>query len=308
VLGFRTAVALASLLPLLADSPARAALLSLLGSSTLDLRVGQLGGERAAPYIGLGACFGQILYPSFPPIQFQMNQPVALVPLAPGGGFSEPAGLFTGTRTQSFPGLIQTVTPLGQFCSASRGVGLYDGVTVVQVSNATKSIGTGAVGGGHGAGVLRPGGGLGGPGPLAGAFLVNVLGLFNLEVPLAAVGSTGATGQAAAGTLQVTVLGTGWTTAPVQLTDLTTVTTQVSNPAFVNTVTLAGYDNRTPGHVGRVLLVSPFKVITNAAGNLQGIAQQTLDFGGVVPEPGALRLLALGALGLAIQGWRKRRR
>jgi hypothetical protein len=105
----------------------------------------------------------------------------------------------------------------------------------------------------------------------------------------------------------VTVFGTGWTTAPVQLTGVTTISTPTSQAGIVNTVTFAGYDNRTPGHVGRVLLVSPFKVISNATGNLPGLARQTLDFGGVVPEPGALGLLALGVVALALQGWRKRR-
>jgi hypothetical protein len=297
-----------SILLLCAAAPTRAALLSLLGSSTLDVRVGQFGGERGARYIGLAGCFGETLYPSFPPIQFQSNQAVALVPLAPGGGFVEPAGLFTGTGSQYFPPFINTFTPQGGFCSASRGLGVASRVTIANVSNGTKSIAPGAAGGGQASGVVRPGGGLGGPGALAGTFLINVLGLFNLEIPLSPVGSTGAAGQAVVGTLAVTVLGTGWTTASVQVTGVSTITTPTGNAAVVNTVTFVGYDNRTPGHVGRVLLVSPFKVVTNAAGNLPGIARQTLDFAGVVPEPATLGLLVAGAAGLAFQGWRKRRR
>ncbi len=304
---FRTALAF-SLLPLFAATPARAALLSHLGTSTLDVRVGQLGGERGVRYTGLAGCFGQTLYPSFPPIQFPSNQAVALVPLAPGGGFVEPAGLFTGTGTQYFPPFITIFTPQGGFCSASLGIGLVSRVTIANVSNGTKSIAPGAAGGGQASGVVRPGGGLGGPGALAGTFLINVLGLFNLEIPLSPVGATGAAGQVVAGTLAVSVLGTGWTTASVQVTGVSTITTPTGNAAVVNTVTFVGYDNRTPGHVGRVLLVSPFKVITNAAGNLPGIARQALDFAGVVPEPGTLGLLVAGAAGLALQGWRKRRR
>jgi len=53
-----------------------------------------------------------------------------------------------------------------------------------------------------------------------------------------------------------------------------------------------------------VLLVSPFKVITNAAGNLPGIAMQTLVF---VPEPASLVLLAAGTATLALLGSRRMR-
>jgi hypothetical protein len=285
-----------------ASTPAQAALLSLLGTSTLGVQVGQVGGERTVEYpVPLfGPCPVTVTYPA---LQFQMNQPVALVPLAPGGGFVEPAGLFTGTLQRTIPQILSS----GGVPQCSLGVNLNIGTTIAGVSNDTKSIAPGAAGGGQASGVVRPGGGLGGPGPLAGAFIINVLGLFNLDIPLSVVGSTGASDQNVLGSLFVTVLGTGWTTGSVQLTGVTTAPTPYG--AFnVNTVTSAGYDNRTPGHVGRVLLVSPFKVITNAAGNLPGIARQTLDFGGIVPEPGVLGLLVVGAAGLAIEGRRRMRR
>ena len=73
-----------------------------------------------------------------------------------------------------------------------------------------------------------------------------------------------------------------------------------------NSVTFVGYDNRTPGHAGVLLLISPFKVITNAAGNLPGLATQTLTF--LVPEPGTLLLLGSGVVGLALHGLRRMRR
>jgi hypothetical protein len=295
----RASVAISTLL-LLAATQARAALLSLMGSSTLDLRAGPVGGE-----VTVTSVFGCSV--TVPGISlFGMNQPVALVPLLPGGAFIEPAGLFTGTHTRHIPNLFSGSTPGGGFCTGTAGLPLIEATTIANVSNGTKSIAPGAAGGGQASGVVRPGGGLGGPGALAGTFLINVLGLFNLEIPLSPVGSTGAAGQQVVGSLVVTVLGTGWTTASVQVTGVSTVSTP--NAAVVNTVTFVGYDNRTPGHVGRVLLVSPFKVVTNAAGNLPGIARQTLDFAGVVPEPGTLGLLVAGAAGLAFQGWRKRRR
>jgi hypothetical protein len=98
----------------------------------------------------------------------------------------------------------------------------------------------------------------------------------------------------------MTVLGTGWTTAPVTLTGVTT--------AGVNTVTFVGYDNRDAAHNGVVQLVSPFKVMTNVMGNLPSVATQTLTFAPSVPEPGVLGLLATGAAGLAWLGWHRRRR
>jgi PEP-CTERM motif len=300
MLGLRAAVAF-SLLLLLAATPAGGALLSLLGSSTLEVRVGELGGARTITVLGSGGGCEFTL----PPIVFPVNTPPVLLAATAGGGFVEPAGLFTGTQGRQIPGIIELTTPMGGICEGTPGVLLFEGTTIANLSNGTKSIGPGAAGGGHASGVVRPGGGLGGGGPLAGTFLINVLGLFNLQVPLGAVGSTGATDTLVAGTLAVTVLGTGWTTASAQVTGVTTG--DFPSPV-ANTVTVAGYDNRTPGHVGRVLLVSPFKVITNFAGNLPGIALQTLDFGGVVPEPSTLGLLVAGAAGLAFQGWRKQRR
>jgi hypothetical protein len=235
-------------------------------------------------------------------ITFFQGSPV-LVPVSSGdGGFTEPAGVFTGT--------VMLPTSL---CS---GVCLNNGFTIAQLSNSTKTIGPGAAGNGHTVGIARPGGGMGGPGPLQGDAIINVLGLFNLVVPLEVVGSTGADAMVAAGTLVVSAFGTGWTTGPVTITG---ITTQVGPTTFggsevLNTVTFGGlgYDNRTPLHNGVIALVSPFKVVTNAGGNLPAFALQTLVFSGGVPEPGTLVLLGTAFAALALRGWaahvRSRRR
>jgi hypothetical protein len=126
-----------------------------------------------------------------------------------------------------------------------------------------------------------------------------VLFLFNLTVPLNIVGDTGATVSVAAGTLFVTVAGTGWTTGNITIDRVTT-----GDPVG-NTVVNAGFDNRNANGTGVVQLISAFHVTTNAAGNLPGLATQTLTF---VPEPGTILLLLSGVATLGIGGWLRARR
>jgi hypothetical protein len=233
--------------------------------------------------IGIGA---------LPPVTFPNNASPTVTVSSGNGSFTEPAGLFTGS----------VMLPTALFT----GVALINGLTIGNFANGTKTINTaGAIAGPRTVDVIRPGNGaLGGEGPLLGTAFVNVLGLFNLAVPLSAIGSNGASTYVIAGTLAVTAVATGWTTGTVMLTGVTTATPGGNN---INTVTFQGYDNRTPGHNGVIQVISPFKVITNAAGNLPGIALQTLTFFGAVPEPGTLLLIGSGVAGLAILG-RKRLR
>jgi hypothetical protein len=258
-------------------------LTTLLFGAVLAMSAASQAGASIATLVSgtLGVSIGAL-----PSIQFP-NQSTPLIAVSSGGGsFTEPASVFTGS----------VILPTALFT----GVPLIDGLTLAGVANGTKVIAQGAAGGGHGTGILRAAGGLGGPGPLAGSAFVNVLGLFNIQVPLSPVGTTGGQTQVIGGSIVVTVFGTGWTTGAVTVTGVTT-----GSPA-TNTVINVGYDNRTPGHAGVVQLISPFKVITNAAGNLPGLATQTLTF--LVPEPGTLLLLGSGVVGIAVYGWRRLRR
>jgi hypothetical protein len=242
------------------------------GASTVTLVGGTLG-------IGIGA---------LPPIGFPNNSNPVLSVSSGAGSFTEPASVFTGS----------VMLPTGLFT----GVALINGLTIANLANGQKFIAPGAVGGGQATGLDRVGGNLGGSGPLAGSALINVGFLFNLTVPLNVIGDTGATTFAGVpGGIEITVLGTGWTTGNITVTGITT-----GAPA-TNTVVNVGFDNRgaTPQGGGVVQLISSFKAITNAAGNLPGLATQTLTF---VPEPGTILLLLSGVATLGIGGWLRVRR
>jgi hypothetical protein len=242
------------------------------------LAVGISAGAGAATLVLQDATLG-ISIGALPAIEFPCAgcpHSITVTAVGPGNGFDEPANVFTGS----------VLLPTGLFT----GVPLINGLTIGNVGNAVKNIDPGQAAGPRGSLVIRQGGGIGGPGALQGAAFVNVLGLFNLAVPLNVIGSTNGQTSVAAGSLAVTVRATGWTENQVQVDNITT--------DGGNTVTFVGFDNRTPNGTGVVQLISPFHVTTNAAGNLPGLAVQTLTFG--APEPGEILLVgaALGSIAL----------
>jgi hypothetical protein len=244
------------------------------------LALGGSGQAGAVPLTLTGGVLG-ISIGALPPITFPCGAcPIALDVANPGvgGGFVEPANAFTGSL----------MLPTGLFT----GVPLINGLTIGNLANNIKNIAPGGAAGTRGDFVLRPGGDLGGEGALTGAAFVNVLGLFNLTVPLGVIGQSGGQTSVVAGTLAVTVRATAWTTGSIMLNNVTT-----GDPAD-NTVTNVGYDNRNGAGTGVVQLISAFHITTNAAGNLPGLATQTLTFS--APEPGQMLLVgaALGTLAL----------
>ncbi|MCG8591176.1 MAG: PEP-CTERM sorting domain-containing protein [Proteobacteria bacterium] len=103
------------------------------------------------------------------------------------------------------------------------------------------------------------------------------------------------------GLTQVTATGAPWTTGNAMVTG---ITAPAPGGGFVNTISLAGFDQRQGG-LGHLRLVSPIRVLTaTGSGNISGFAILDLHF---VPEPGTAMLLGLGALGLVAAGrrWRE---
>jgi hypothetical protein len=250
----------------------------LLASSAL--LVGAAGASSAATLNLTGSTMG-VSIGALPPISIpQSPDPVAIFVSSGGGSFVEPAGIFAST----------VVLPPQ----------LFTGVNLISSLNVTASNGTGSFTAAGG-----PGGGFGGPKALQGQARVGVLGgALNLDIPLSVVGVGGQT-AAGAFALQVTVTGHQWTTGAAQVAGITTGGDDPTTDPYVNTVTLAGYDNRGADHAGTLQLVTPIRILTNAAGNLPGFGIQTLTF---VPEPGTLLLIGSGIAGLAIVGRKKLRK
>jgi hypothetical protein len=207
--------------------PARAALLTLTDSS-LSFFFPFID-TACDPFLGCPNPSNELVFP-----QRLASVPVSVA--SAGGSFVLPAGTFTGTES----------LPTGLFT----GVALINLATIGNLSNAAAAFGPGGGPVDPGGPFSGAGGGFGGFGALDGTLFVNVLFLFNLSIPLDPVGAGGVAQAPPVGTLLVTVSGTGWTTGTVAVTAITTGL-DVPPGGLINTVTFAGYDNRTPAHRGR---------------------------------------------------------
>ena len=139
-----------------------------------------------------------------------------------------------------------------------------------------------------------PGGGFGGDAPLLGTARIGLLGVFTLPVPLAVVGSEGATRTVSGPAITVALRGGGWTTGRVSYFNPDFAT----SPLRVRT----GGDLRTPDGAGRLSLVSATVVSFGVGSGFEDalFARLDLDYraepAAGIPEPGALPLFGLGAL------------
>jgi hypothetical protein len=233
-----------------------------------------------------------------PPISFSQDPPTLMVSVSSGGGaFDVPAGLFSG--------FAPLPTPL------FTGVPLITSLNVVSAVNRSGSFAPG----------VGSGGGFGGIQGFDGRIHFGILGLSTANVLLDPIGQ-GGTNAIVVASLSVTLVGNAFTTGPGIVTGISTELTRatpsdtvgcapvVCGPGFgglgvfVNTVTLSGADNRTPGHAGTLALVSPIRLVGNAFGPLPGYAVERFTF---VPEPGTLVLFASTAAAALAWGATRRR-
>ncbi|MEN8183511.1 MAG: hypothetical protein ABFS46_13365, partial [Myxococcota bacterium] len=155
---------------------------------------------------------------------------------------------------------------------------------------------------GNGTNMCNTTGPLGCDGGLVGSTLVNILQLFNLQIPLSVVGdAANLSTVAVSGGIAITVKGQGWTAGTAVVTGITSTTPGTN---IINTVTQAGTDARTAGHAGPLTLVSGFQSITNVAGNLPGFAVMVIS----APEPAAGLAFASAAAVVGFLGHRRLRR
>ena len=184
------------------------------------------------------------------------------------GSFDLPAGLFAGTA------IIPTQ--------------IFTGLSIVSSLNVVASNQPISVSGGAGAGAITALGIFGVCG-----------GIINLNIPFDLGGGGGTAAAAAALQISVT-LGAGWTTGAATVTGVTGTT---AGGGIANTVSLSGFDDRTAGHAGTILLVTPARILSSVNGFLPVFGRLHLTF---VPEPGLLLLLGAAAGGVFVLGRSRR--
>lgn len=286
--------------------PASAAILSL-ESSTLELRLS-------------AACSGQSFNCSgthlLPPIEMAQNPASLSVAVNATGGFSLPAGLFSGSAAYA--------TPATDF--QMLGVPMISSLNITAVNDVGNFTSRGGP-------ALNAGGKM----PLSGFARLGILGIPPVAINLAALGQDAQT-LAMVGQLSVLVDGGDFGAGAARVSGIVTTLTRrtpgdtvgcpplVCGPGFgpitvvttIGTATftrlktatfveLAGADSRTPGFLGTLALVSPIIVVVagNEVVTFPGFLTATLHF---VPEPGTLTLFASGALGFFGIGLRRKQR
>jgi hypothetical protein len=203
--------------------------------------------------------------------------------------FTLPTAAFVTTRT----------TPIGWSASAPANT-LY---TIRSVS--TQSSGAGSFGPG-----AAPSSGFGGLMDTGLDVLLelgivpmpNVFGSILIPVHVGVAGTSVATVNITANVVTVSVVGTGWTTGTISVSDQT-----ASAPTATTATTFTAVGTNSLGASGgQITLVTPFVVRIRgaAADNRAGYATLTLNAS--VPEPGHTLLLLLGSAALLVLGRTRR--
>ena len=219
----------------------------------------------------------------------------------PGAGATIPASVFTvkfGTPVipplaNLFPGLVVGATGLtGQF--------------IVPVPAAVPPAGNGALSWTGVGGVT----GINGAAYLAGFWsgpggancMVGCSSALSVPIPLGVVGS-GGTVTFQAGPISASVIGNPYQLGPLSLTGglVNSANGSIPNPV---SIIATGVDNRAPA--GVLTIVSPVSIKLGPLGNLPALAKLDIDY--MVPEPGAMLLLASGAAGCVLMARRRERK
>jgi len=133
--------------------------------------------------------------------------------------------------------------------------------------------------------------------------LQNVFGTVLIPIHVGVAGTNVATVAITANVVTVSVVGTGWTTGAISVSDQT-----VSAPTATTVTTFTAVGTNSLGASGgQITLVTPFVVrIRGAATPENRAGYATLTLNASVPEPGHTLLLVLGSAALLVLGRTRR--